>query len=77
MSLDLEKKCGCLNTDERAVVEMQVDRMLAGKTVYGNLNVDTDARDFELEMLQEILDGMHYTCMRILQLMRRKKATVQ
>lgn len=49
-----------LGTDERRVVVRVAERLAAGRTVYGALDLATDERDFRAEAAEELLDACVY-----------------
>jgi hypothetical protein len=70
-------KCSCcfflkpeitLNKNERAVLEMVERRLKKGREIYGELDIDTDRRDFVQETLEECIDGMVYLAVKLMQL---------
>ncbi len=52
-----------LGADERRVVLALAERMVAGREVYGDLNLTRDKRDFLREAGQELLDAVAYLAM--------------
>lgn len=62
-----------LEDDAVEILLMQAQRMLAGRKAYGDLNLDTDRRDWVEEALEECLDGMNYQTAALIKLRRRAR----
>ncbi len=54
-----------LGSDECEVVALVAERLVAGRAVYGPLQLATDRRDFRHEALLELADGCAYLAMGI------------
>ena len=61
-----------LKHDERALIDLVTDRLTMGQKGYGELNIDEDKRDFCTESLEELIDGLIYLAIRLIQLERRE-----
>lgn len=46
--------------DERAVIELIVERVRMGRRLYGELRLSSDQRDWQEQFLQEQVDGAFY-----------------
>lgn len=62
-----------MEKDEHKVIELIRQRLEQGNSDYGDLNIDSDERDFLNETLEELLDGIIYLTIKILQ--KRKNDT--
>lgn len=60
-----------LGPDEVEVLFEVAAGLLAGRRVYGELRLDTDRRDHEREVLDEVRDGLAYAAMAAIR--RRRK----
>lgn len=56
----IHEAIGYLTGDELKVVRQLADRLVSGREQYGELVVATDRRDFDVELLQELLDACVY-----------------
>jgi hypothetical protein len=65
----LARRIESLPADERAIVELLLDRLEAGLQCYGPWHVD-DGRDYRAEVLAEVLDGLHYCAAELVRLGR-------
>jgi hypothetical protein len=65
----LARRIESLPADERAIVELLVHRLEAGLQCYGPWHVD-DGRDYRAEVLDEVLDGLHYCAAELVRLGR-------
>tara|TARA_A100001011_G_scaffold135564_1_gene142975 strand:- start:13183 stop:13413 length:231 start_codon:yes stop_codon:yes gene_type:complete len=54
------------------ILKLIEERLLLGERKYGHQNIKSDGRDFELEALEEILDGMVYISARIIEVMDKR-----
>jgi hypothetical protein len=54
-----------LGADEAEVLALVAERLVAGRAVYGPLQLATDRRDFQHEALLELADGVAYLAMGI------------
>ncbi len=54
-----------LGDDEAEVLALVAERLVAGRAVYGPLQLATDRRDFRHEALLELADGCAYLAMGI------------
>lgn len=61
-----------LGRDELEVVAEVAEGLVAGRTVYGELQIDTDQRDHEREALDELRDGIVYAAVAAIQRRRRR-----
>ena len=59
-----------LGPDELAVLEMIAVGLARGRTIYGELRVDTDRRDFRAEAVEELRDTLVYVAAELLRLRR-------
>lgn len=57
---ELADQIGTLGHHEREVIEWVIDGLSQGRHVYGGLNLETDQRDWRVEMLQEVRDALVY-----------------
>ncbi len=57
-----------LGHDERAVMEWVLVGAVQGRKAYGELNIATDPRDWRVETLQEIRDGLFYLACQVLRM---------
>ena len=55
----IAERIEALQADERAIVEVLLNRMEQGCEVYGPWRVD-DGRDYPAEALAEVIDALHY-----------------
>lgn len=62
-----------LGDDELEVLAEVADGLVAGRKVYGDLNLDTDGRDFLTERIAEHRDALSYLMMDAIR-MRRARA---
>jgi uncharacterized ferritin-like protein (DUF455 family) len=62
-----------MKKDEHKVIELIRQRLEQGNSDYGDLHIDSDERDFLNETLEELLDGIIYLAIKILQ--KRKNDT--
>jgi len=58
-----------LPSDERAILDVLLDRLEQGRDEYGSWRVD-DGRDNAAEAFDEILDAMHYAAAGLVRLQR-------
>lgn len=56
-----------LGSDEKEIMLMLLERLETGREVYGEWKV-SDGRNYEREMLEELLDAMHYGSAMLLKL---------
>lgn len=61
-----------LGRDELEVVAEVAEGLVAGRNVYGELQIDTDHRDHEREALDELRDGIVYAAVAAIQRRRRR-----
>jgi hypothetical protein len=66
----LADRIAVLPEDERAIVEVLLERMVGGRRQYGVWNVD-DGRDYPAETLDEVIDALHYCAAALVRLRRR------
>ena len=59
-----------LEPDAVEVLHLSVQRMLAGRKEYGDLDIDKDRRDWVEEALQECVDGNNYIAAALIKLRR-------
>ena len=60
-----------LSGDELLLVRLSVERLTAGRRVYGQWNIAGDKRDMDREALEEAIDLAHYIAARLLQTGRK------
>lgn len=60
-------KLGQLNADELEAVEYLVDKVIAGARKHGGLDLNTDQRDWDAEILAEYADAAFYATFRAIQ----------
>lgn len=65
----LADRIEALAADERAILEVVLSRMEAGRGDYGPWNV-SDGRDYASEALQEVIDALHYSAAQLVRLER-------
>jgi hypothetical protein len=65
--LELHRKIVSLGEMERKILDLQVDRLLHGRTLYGVWGQD-DPRDYLQEALEEALDLMQYVSAQLIKL---------
>ena len=65
----LAKRIDALEDDEKAIVEVLLDRLEKGRKTYGPWKVD-DGRDLKKEAFEEVIDALHYCAARLVQLSR-------
>lgn len=73
-AMDLLGTLGALGGDELDVLGKVVDRLSLGRTVYGQLDIDTDARDFAAEAADEALDLLIYETIGLL---KRERSAIR
>ena len=66
----LADRIAVLPEDERAILEVLLERMGKGREQYGVWNVD-DRRDYPAETLEEVIDALHYCAAALVRLRRR------
>ena len=66
----LADRIAVLPEDERAILEVLLERMGKGRQQYGAWNVD-DGRDYPVETLDEVIDALHYCAAALVRLRRR------
>ena len=66
----LADRIAVLPEDERAILEVLLERMGKGRQQYGVWNVD-DRRDYPAETLDEVIDALHYCAAALVRLRRR------
>ena len=66
----LDTACG-LGDDELAVLVLIAERIAAGRGIYGELDIDTDRRNFAGECLEEVADGLVYVASALIRAVRR------
>ncbi len=66
----LADRIAVLPDDERAILEVLLERMGSGRQQYGVWNVD-DGRDYPAETLDEVIDALHYCAAALVRLRRR------
>jgi hypothetical protein len=67
---ELADRIALLADDERAIIEVLLERMGQGRQRYGVWNVD-DGRDYPAETLDEVIDALHYCAAALVRLRRR------
>lgn len=70
---DLALRYERLNDDEREVIREVIEGLERGREVYGPLDIDGDARDFEVEALQEHRDAVVYLTVETIARRRRRR----
>lgn len=63
---DIADACDRLTGDELEVLARIADRLVMGRKQYGELCLKTDRRDFDSELLAELLDACAYAAMRLI-----------
>ena len=63
-----------MNADELEVLGRFARKIIAGKTKHGAMNLDTDTRDWAVEIQEEMTDAACYMHMREIQYERRMNA---
>jgi len=71
--MTLAERIEALEADERAIVDVLLDRIEQGRKVYGPWRVN-DGRDYNAEALEEIIDALHYCAAALLLRKRRNDA---
>ena len=65
----LTMRIEALAEDEKAIVEILLDRLEKGRKTYGPWRVN-DGRDLNKEAFEEVIDALHYCAARLVQLSR-------
>ena len=75
-AVTLAERIERLPADERAILDILLDRLEQGRADYGPWQVD-DGRDNVAEAFDEILDAMHYTAAGLVRLKRSQQGGVR
>jgi hypothetical protein len=68
---ELVQRIESLKQDERAIIEILIERIELGRKLYGPWHV-TDGRRYPAEALDEVMDALHYCAAGLLQVRGHK-----
>lgn len=58
--------------DIEAVIKEALAKYETGRKAYGQLDLDTDSRDYVNESIEEMLDAINYLCFQIIRLRSKR-----
>ena len=67
---DLVHRISQMPPDEQAIIQTLVDRLDSGRQSYGPWQLD-DARQYQVEALEEVLDALHYVAAQLVRMTRQ------